>query len=727
MDRRNPTDAEMRQEGSLPAVGIAESAMQASAAARRGAQWLQHRQTPQGYWCGELEGDSILQSEYLLYLAWLGREESETARKVAKTLLRQQLPDGGWGMFPGGSMEISGSVKAYFALKLAGYAADSEPLTRARTAILAHGGADAVNSFTRFYLALLGQISYELCPAVPPEMVLLPDWLPFNIYRMSAWSRTIFVPLALVWAHRPVREIRGERGIGELFLRRPEAWPELRSPGDDERGAGRVWRRFFLAVDATLHRLERWGWRPLRRRAIEAARQWVLERFEGSDGLGAIFPPMIWSAIALRCLGFAEQSEEVQYCEQQLNRLMIEEQDSIRIQPCESPVWDTALTIRALAAANAPASELAMERGVDWLLSKEVRRPGDWARTVRAEPGGWYFEYRNAFYPDIDDTIMVLMALREQNQHSLQAAPVRSVAHSPPLRAAAKWLRNMTGARCPSQGEFGLLRGSSSPSDAPSMSFVEVDRVGSLARGREHVEKLARLTAACQRGIGWTLAMQNRDGGWGAFDKDNDARFLCHVPFADHNAMIDPSTPDITGRVLEMLGQYGFTRAEFAVERAVEYLRETQESDGSWFGRWGVNHIYGTWQVLVGLRQVGASETDRAITGGVAWLLRAQQPSGGWGESAASYADDTLRGRGPATASQTAWALLGLIAAGMHAHPATRRGVSFLLERQLPDGSWSEPEFTGTGFPRVFYLRYHLYPQYFPTLALAQWARLARE
>jgi squalene-hopene/tetraprenyl-beta-curcumene cyclase len=386
----------------------------------------------------------------------------------------------------------------------------------------------------------------------------------------------------------------------------------------------------------------------------------MLERFADSDGLGAIFPPIIWSVIALRCLGYAEDSDEVQECLSQLEALIIEEDDTVRLQPCKSPVWDTAITLRALSAVDDVAED-SLVRCIDWLLAKEVRVPGDWTATVNAEPAGWFFEHRNAFYPDIDDTIMVMMALREVN--------CRGEANASPL--------------------------------------VERCRT--------------RVNAACQRGLQWVLAMQNSDGGWGAFDKDNDLEILCHVPFADHNAMIDPSTPDITARVLETISQLNVVVGDPAVDRAVAYIRRTQEDDGAWFGRWGVNYIYGTWQVLSGLARAGVPVDDDAIQRGVAWLLKHQQPDGGWGESARTYDEPETRGVGPVTASQTAWALLGLLDAGCADHSAVAQGVRYLLDRQQPDGSWNETEFTGTGFPRVFYLRYHMYPMYFPLLALARW------
>ncbi len=547
-------------------------------------------------------------------------------------------------------MDISVSVKAYFALKLTGHSLDADYMQRAREAIREHGGADAVNSFTRFYFALLGQIPFEQCPAVPPEMVLLPNWLPVNVYRISAWSRTIFVPLSIVWAHRPVREIDDRFGIRELFLNDPRDWPPLQSPGKHPGLAATAWRTFFRTVDSALKLAERMRVRPLRQRALRVAESWMLERFEKSDGLGAIFPPIIWSVVALRCSGYSSDSVEVRECLKQLDALMIEEDGMIRLQPCKSPVWDTAIALRALVATESPPADV-VTRCVDWLLAKEVRQVGDWRANVNIEPAGWFFEYENAFYPDIDDTIMVLMALRESGRDS-------------------------------------------------------------------------RIDAACDRALQWILAMQNRDGGWGAFDKDNDLEFLCHVPFADHNAMIDPSTPDITARVLEALAVCDLSVGHPAVDRAVRYLRRTQEADGSWFGRWGVNYIYGTWQVVSGLARIGVPRDDLTIQRGVQWLFDHQQPCGGWGESARSYDDPSWKGHGPVTASQTAWALLGLLDAGHEEHPAVRRGIQFLIDRQQADGSWHETEFTGTGFPRVFYLRYHMYPMYFPLLAIARWKHI---
>ncbi len=650
-------------------------------------QWLLDEQHADGYWVGELEGDTILESEYILLLAYLGRERTQEARKAARYIVNKQLPEGGWAMYPGGAAEISGSVKAYFALKLTGHDPSTEYMQRARAAILAHGGADAVNSFTRFYLALLGQISYAQCPAVPPEVMLLPGWFPINLYSVSSWSRTILVPLSIMSALQPVTKIGPDQGIRELFLKDPADWPPLRCPGLKD-GTGLLsWDRFFRTVDATWKWCQQSGFLPFRRRALMAATKWMLERFQGSDGLGAIFPPMVWSVIALRALGYQDDSAELQYCYQRLEGLFIEEADTLRLQPCKSPVWDTAISLRALASSGVRSEHPSIVKAVDWLLEMQIKRPGDWAEKVKAEPGGWCFEHANDFYPDVDDTIMVMMALQGQ----FSASPAEAL---PP--------------------ELNLV--------ADRRAATASGQAGTKTVGDDCSQSLARVTEAIARAERWVAAMQNGDGGWGAFDRDNDHEFLCYVPFADHNAMIDPSTPDITARVLEALGALGRRQGDPAVDRALAYLRRTQEADGSWFGRWGVNYIYGTWQVLVGLAAVEVPLEDPMIVAGANWLVSHQQASGAWGESADSYAEPHLRGQGPATASQTAWAVLGLIAAGWHDHRAAMRGVRYLLSQQQPDGSWNEPEFTGTGFPRVFYLRYHLYRIYFPLMALARWA-----
>ncbi len=653
----------------------------------RTGKWLLDRQQADGHWVGELQGDTILESEYILLLAFLGRHESETARKAAQYILSEQLAEGGWAIYPGGGVDVSASVKAYFALKLTGHDPSAAPMQRARAAIMAHGGADTVNSFTRFYLALLGQISYEQCPAVPVEAILLPSWAPINLFKVSAWSRTIIVPLSIMSACEPVAKLDPRLGISELFLKPPDKWPPLRCPGHSG-GTGMLsWDRFFRGVDSTLKFFTRRGWLPFRKRALRVAERWVVDRLDGSAGLGAIFPPMVWSIVALRCLGYRDDSHEVKYCHQHLQGLAIEEDDTIRLQPCKCPIWDTAISLRALAASGLEPKHAAARRAVDWLLDKEVRRRGDWSQTVTAEPGGWCFQYANEFYPDVDDTTMAMMALRSQMETA----------------------QNLSG---------------SLPS---SLRWLDQTTVASPSEARQRIATIDRLAAASGRALDWVLALQNRDGGWGAFDRDNNHEFLCHVPFADHNAMIDPSTPDLTGRVLEMLGQLGRRVGDPVVDAAVAYMRRTQEADGSWFGRWGVNYIYGTWQALVGLAAVGVTSDDSAMMTGANWLLAHQQPSGGWGESPDSYAQPHLRGQGPTTASQTAWAVLGLIAAGLACHPATARGVRYLLRTQSEDGTWKESEFTGTGFPQVFYLRYQLYPIYFPLLALSQWTAAARD
>ena len=642
--------------------------------------WLLAEQHADGYWVGELEGDTILESEYILLLAFLGRHETEIACKAARYLVEKQLPGGGWGMYPGAELEISGSVKAYFALKLTGHDPSAEYMQRARAAILAHGGADAVNSFTRFYLALLGQIPYGECPAVPPEMMLLPKWFPMNLYAVSSWSRTIIVPLTIISALQPMRQVEPHLGIRELFLREPQDWPPLRCPGLPG-GTGLLsWDRFFRNADHFMRMCQRRGWLPFRKKSIELAKRWMIERFERSEGLGAIFPPMVWSIVALRALGYADDSPELRYCYKQLEGLHLEEKRTLRLQPCKSPVWDTSIALRALGDSGLTPDHQAVEQAVDWLLKKQISARGDWCETVKAEPGGWCFEFANDYYPDSDDTAMVVMALAEQ--------------FSPPEL----------------------------DSPMPELKLMAERRVS--AAGADRTALLKRTTTSIERAERWLLAMQNRDGGWGAFDRDNDREFLCYVPFADHNAMIDPSTPDLTARVLEALGKLGRRVGDPVVDRGLAYLRQTQEADGSWYGRWGVNYVYGTWQVLMGLRDVGLSVKDPMVVAGANWLIAHQQPSGAWGESADSYADPHLRGQGPATASQTSWAVLGLIAAGRHEEPAVERGVRWLLERQREDGTWEENEFTGTGFPRVFYLKYHLYAMYFPLMALSRFAAL---
>jgi squalene-hopene/tetraprenyl-beta-curcumene cyclase len=633
-----------RQDAGFQHVGERSSPLQH--AIERARRCLLDMQQADGHWVGELQGDTILESEYVLLMAFLGREDEDVCRKAANYILRQQMPEGGWNNYPGGPADLSVSVKAYFALKLTGHDVNAAYMRRAREVIRALGGAAGCNSFTKFYLALLGQFPYANCASVPPEMVLLPRWSYINLYAMSSWTRTIVVPLSIFSACKPMRRLPATKGISELFLQAPDTplWPAKPS--------GRLlsWANFFLGIDWLYKKIEPWLG-PIRRRALKRAAEWMREHLHESDGLGAIFPPMIYTVIVYRCLGVAEDAPEMKQALAQLDNFMIEEGDTLRLQPCFSPVWDTALTLNALADAELPHDHPAIQRAARWLLAKEVRRKGDWSLTNPGlEPGGWFFEYQNVFYPDTDDTAMVLMALAKTGQANTR-------------------------------------------------------------RGRPAVE----------RGLRWLLGMQNSDGGWAAFDRGINREVLTRVPFADHNAMLDPSCPDITARVLEALGHYGFGVEHTQVGRAIAFLRKTQDERGCWIGRWGVNYLYGTWQVLCGLNSIGFDMQNAMVRRAVAWLRKVQQSGGGWGETCRSYDDPSLAGQGTPTASQTAWALLALLAAGESDSDAVRAGIDHLLKTQAADGNWSEELFTGTGFPKVFYLKYHLYRLYFPLMALARY------
>jgi squalene-hopene/tetraprenyl-beta-curcumene cyclase len=617
-------------------------------------------QNPDGHWCGELQGDTILESEYIMLMAFLGREHEAKVAKAARYILTQERPEGGWSNHPGGPADINVSAKAYFGLKIAGYRETEPVMRRAREAILALGGAVNCNSFTKFYFALLGQFPYANCAAVPPEMLFLPRWAYFNIYAMSSWTRTIVVPLSIFFAHKPVRQVPPEQGIAELFLDDPHKllWPH--PPTRRFLTA----TNFFLGVDWLIKQFETWGPQIVRRTATAKAARWMIEHFTDSDGVGAIFPPIIYTIISLRCLGYADDSAEMTWALKQLDDLMLEEDDTLRVQPCFSPVWDTALSLNALAMAGTHGRDPASSHAARWLIDHEVRRPGDWSLSSPGlEPSGWCFEYQNGFYPDIDDTAMVLMGL---------------------ARSGHAW-------------------------DSAEPCLTPAQQVSTP------------LVPAVARGLRWLLGMQNKDGGWAAFDRDINRDVLTKVPFADHNAMLDPSCPDITARVLEALGQYGYGPGHRQVDRALAFIERTQDRRGCWIGRWGVNYLYGTWQVLVGLEAIGLDPRHPMVRRAVAWVKKVQQREGGWGETCQSYNDPALAGQGAPTASQSAWALLALIAAGEGRSEAVKRGIDYLTRTQQPDGDWHEDQFTGTGFPKVFYLRYHLYRLYFPLMALARY------
>jgi len=611
----------------------------------RGVQQLLSLQADEGYWLGELEADTTLESDYIFYLHILGKFDPSRVTKLANYVRRRQLPDGGWNIYAGGPAEVNATVKAYVALMLAGDAVDSPHMVRARQRVLELGGLERTNSFTRFYLAVVGAIGWDKVPAIPPELMLAPSWFYLNIYEMSSWTRAIVIPLAILYAHKPRWTLPSHARVDNLFKDPSQGIPSF----DWDRQVF-SWHNFFLALDRIFKLYERLPWKPFRQRALREARHWLLEHLERSDGLGAIYPAMMNSIFALLALGHSPDDPLAAREMGHLARFEIEDGDTIRVQPCMSPVWDTAIAMVALQEAGLPPNHPVLVRAADWLLDNQIFGPGDWqVKNPHGQPGGWAFEFRNEFFPDVDDTAFVLMALQ---------------------------------------------------------------RV-------DHPNKL-RLEKSLRLGLDWMLSMQNFDGGWGAFDRDNGLELLIKVPFADHNAMTDPSTADVTARVIECLGRFGWPATHPVVKGGMAFLLRDQADDGPWYGRWGSNYIYGTGGVLRALETVRLTASEYCQRG-AAWLHAAQNADGGFGESLASYSDPRLKGQGKSTASQTAWGLIGLLAAAEPADPAIQRSVRYLVEQQNPDGSWDETEFTGTGFPCVFYLKYHLYRNYFPLYALARY------
>ncbi|MEF2144098.1 MAG: squalene--hopene cyclase [Desulfovibrionaceae bacterium] len=613
------------------------------------------RQADDGHWVFELEADVTIPAEYILYRAFIGKPaDPELTGRIAAYLLRKQLPDGSWPLYDeDGRADISASVKAYFALKVAGHSKDEPHMVRARQIILAMGGAAKVNVFTRITLCLFGQMPWRTCPCMPIELVLLPRWFFFHFSKVSYWSRAVVIPLLILYALRPIHRLPWEQQIPELFTSPPDSLVHI----DRYRPRGGL-KNLFIFVDRNIKRLVRFIPKRLHQKALDEAERWTVEHMRGKGGNGAVFPSMVNAVEALHQLGYPHDHPDVQRGMKALEDLLVVKKDEAYCQPCVSPVWDTCLSLSALAEAGLGQSTKAMGKATQWLWSKQVFKPGDWCgRMPGLAPGGWAFQYENDFYPDLDDTAMVLMAL---------------------LRCS------------------GL--------DGKTVAPEQRDRIAAAAN--------------------WLVGMQSSDGGWGSFDVDNNALYLNSIPFADHGALLDPSTSDLTARCIEALGMLGFGPDYPPVSRGIEFLRKEQEADGSWFGRWGCNYLYGTWSVLCGLRQAGEDMSRSYVRRGVEWLKSRQNPDGGWGETLYSYVDPSLAGQGASTPSQTAWALLGLLAADEHAAPETLRGVEYLLERQQNNGEWDEAHYTGTGFPRVFYLRYHGYARYFPLWALGVFRRL---
>src|SRR2546428_3851417 len=608
-----------------------------SQAIRRSQSYILSQQLAEGFWVGELEANTTLTSEYVLFRHLIGNVDEGREQKCVRYFLSQQQADGGWNLYYGGPSELSTTIEAYFAMRVAGVAPENPAMRRACQFILAQGGLTKARVFTKIFLALFGQYNWRGIPVIPPELIFLPRSFYINVYEFSSWSRSVIVPLSIVFAKKPQCHLPPERHVNELFVEPPG--PARYAMPERERGLN--WGTFFVLLDGLLKISEKYASQTVREAAMRRAEQWTLEHQDHTGDWGGIMPAMMNSVLALVSLGYRLNSPPVAKGLQAIERFGIETAGTFRLQSCVSPVWDTVLSITALADSGLPRTHPDVRRAIQWIVGKQVLREGDWkVKNRRGQPGGRSFEFNNDFYPDNDDTVAVLIALHK--------------------------------AGLPDEEKGEVL----------------------------------------QRGLQWLLSMQCDDGGWGAFDVNNNKAILNKIPFADHESMLDPSTSDVTGRALELLGLIGFPRTHRRVRKALRFVQNNQESDGAWYGRWGVNYIYGTCHVLCGLRSVNEPMHQPYIRRAVRWLISHQNPDGGWGETCRSYEDPLLRGTGASTASQTAWALMGLLAAGRSRSKAVVRGIDFLLRTQTTEGSWYEPEFTGTRFTKYFFINYYMYQHY---------------
>jgi squalene-hopene/tetraprenyl-beta-curcumene cyclase len=617
----------------------------------RAAAALQRRQNADGHWRFELEADATIPAEYVLLEHYLDRIDPELEGRIGVYLREIQGEHGGWPLFWGGKFDLSASVKAYFALKAIGDYPDAPHMVRARDAILAAGGAERVNVFSRIQLALFGQVPWRAIPTMPVEIMHLPEWFFFHLSKVSYWSRTVIVPLLVLMARRPRAVNPHNIHIRELFTRPPEDIRDyIRGPYHSP------WGYAFKALDVVLKRAEPLFPKAARDRAIRLAVGFVTERLNGEDGLGAIYPAMANSVMMFDCLGYEPSHPDAAIAWLSVRKLIVDDGVRAYVQPCVSPIWDTSLAGIAMAEAGfgSTLSRAPVETASDWLVERQILDvKGDWAvRRPNVAPGGWAFQYANAHYPDVDDTAVVGMLLARNGDPAHDEA---------------------------------------------------------IARARD-----------------WIVGMQSSDGGWGAFEPENTHSYLNHIPFADHGALLDPPTADVTGRCVGFLAQIGMKPDDPVMAKAIAYLRREQETDGSWFGRWGTNYIYGTWSVLNALNAAGLPPTDPAVARASDWLISVQREDGGWGEDEESYAHAPHGRFTQSTPSQTAWALLGLMAAGRTEHPSVARGIAYLAATQKPDGEWDEDPYTAVGFPKVFYLKYHGYRLFFPLLALARYRNLMR-
>ena len=609
-------------------------------------------QNGEGYWVDELEANVTISAEYIFFMHFTGRLDPVKQDKVVNYLLHKQREDGSWPLFYGGLCDINSTVESYMALKMAGLPADREEVVRARQAIFANGGIKKTRVFTKMFLAMFGQLSWDDCPAVPVEIILFPNWFPFNIYEISSWSRGTVVPLSVVRSFEPVHELPEGHDVQELFTEKDQ------DLGFKPNGLPFTnWRDTFIYLDRFIKFVGKFPFKPLRKKALGKVEEWTLMHQEDEGDFAGIQPAMFNALLALHLLGYPKDHPACVKGMEAVDRFMLEKDGRLWMQACVSPLWDTAICANALLDSGLPSDHPALVRAGEWIISKQVTTRGDWkVKNPNAEPGGWAFEFYYELYPDTDDTAEILLFLNR----------------------------------------------------------VEIT---------DNRWKLSE----CQRAMDWLLRMQSKSGGWGAFDVDNDKEVLNEVPFADHKALLDPATVDVTSRILWMLAKWGFNKQHPQVKRAIEFVKERQEIDGCWFGRWGVNYIYGTFLALNGLRAIGEDMKDRFSRKAVRWLESHQNEDGGWGETCHSYTEPSLRGRCKSTASQTAWALLGLIAADEAQSSVVERGVAYLIDTQKKSGefsgSWWEDEFTGTGFPIHFFIKYHMYQHFFPLMALSRYRR----